>query len=88
LCGLTYQLTGAPSAPANNPATGLPAARPLERRVGPQLLPSTQFFSLEDGLEIFELVEEVPDVAICSVHAVRMQIGKAWIIVVAIEGVL
>ena len=64
--------------------------------VGAQAAPHLPFseshrhaaLSLEDRLEIFELVKEMPDVAVRSVDAVRMQIGKGRVITVAVERLL
>ena len=44
--------------------------------------------SLEDRLEVFELFKEMPNVPVRSVGAVRMQIGKGWVVTVAVESLL
>ena len=44
--------------------------------------------SLEDRPEVFELFKEMPDIALGSIHAVRVQIRKGWVITVAVECLL
>jgi hypothetical protein len=41
---------------------------------------------LEDGPEVVQLVEQVPDVVARAVDAMRVEVGEARVVAVAVEG--
>jgi hypothetical protein len=45
----------------------------------------TIFTIVEYGSEVFKLIEKVPNILVCAVDTMRMQVRKFWIAAVTIE---
>ena len=54
----------------------------------PTPVPLVTSVSLQDGPEVFQLVEEVPDVLVRALFPVRVQVGELRVVAVAVERLL